>query len=1029
VNLRFPIEFDRPQYLALLAVLPPAWWLARRTTSAMGPWRGAVVFGFRAVVWMLIVAACAEMQWVRTDGRLSVVYLLDRSLSIPESQRRAMVDYVNRTTAAHRPADDLAGAVAFGRRAAVELPPFDDDLQLASSPSVAVDGRYTNLAEAVRLAAASFPPDTAKRIVVISDGNQNLGDAYAAARQAADRGIGIDVVPVVYRTPADVAVERVSLPAVVRRGEPFDVQVLLHHMAASDRDVEPSASADDIESISGTLELLRRRGDETRVLSRERVSLASGRRTFVVRQTLEESDFYEYEARFTSDLPQGDARPQNNRSTNFTQVEGAGRVLFVENYEKPGTHARLVAALREAKLEVTLLPSNRLFSSAAELIPYDAVVLADVPRTSGDGAADVGGFTDEQIDLLTTSVRELGSGLVILGGSNAFGAGGWASTSLEAAMPVDFQVKNVEVVPSGALMLVLDKSGSMLGEKIEMCKTAAVAAVKVLGARDYAGVVAFDSEPHWIVPMHRLRSSADVTVSVQRLAAGGGTNLEPALKAAYEAIADVPAGVKHVVVLTDGHTFGGNFEKLAADMRKQGVTTSAVALGSDAALPLLDELARTGGGKFYAVTDARTIPRIFVNEARRVARPLIFEDERGFVPEVVAVHEALRPLAPPAAPLTGFVMTGRKSSPLVQTLLVDPRFSQEGTGTIAAVWTYGLGRTAVWTSDAGQAWARGWNDRPDFDAMLSGLIRWTMRPPSSDGERFVMRADVVDGRGQVSLTGFDEQGDFLSRLDPQGTVVGPDLQSRPLRLEQTAPGRYAATFAADDVGSYFLVVRPATGQPVLRTGVSVAYSGEFRDRETNTSLLTSLAALEPQVGLAGRMTSPLSSETPDLATSAMSSDATPNAAVDFFRHDLTDVRGRRDLWPDLTLAAVTLFVGDVFVRRVALPWQRWAAMLAGFAAFRRRRTPTAATSDYIERLRNRKAEATADATRSPAWQPTVDAAANEAQPTATTATATQSTVDPTGDYTARLLRAKRRMREERRDDDGDDLRNLKRKDS
>jgi hypothetical protein len=229
-----PFDFDRPAFLTLLGLLPLGWWLGRRAIAGLETWRGATALALRGVVWTLLVLACAEMQWVRINDRLTVVYLLDRSLSVPETQRRVMIDYANRATAAGRRDDDLVGAVAFGRVAAVEAPPHADALRLPDSLAAAVDPEHTNLADAFRLAEAAFPADAAKRIVLVSDGNQNVENVYDVARRAADRGIGIDVVPATYRIRGDVGIEKVSLPAVARPGEPFDVRVVVNNASVAD---------------------------------------------------------------------------------------------------------------------------------------------------------------------------------------------------------------------------------------------------------------------------------------------------------------------------------------------------------------------------------------------------------------------------------------------------------------------------------------------------------------------------------------------------------------------------------------------------------------------------------------------------------------------------------------------------------------------------------------------------------------------------------------------------------------------------
>jgi Mg-chelatase subunit ChlD len=937
-DFALPLDFDRPIYLWAAALLPWFWWRGRRALVGLGYFRAGTVLLVRSIVWLLLVAACAEMQWVRTDERLTVIYLLDRSQSVPESARRETVDYVNRSIDADRGDDDAVGVIAFGREAKIEAPPSGEKLRLPKELETIVDPQYTDVAEAVKLALASFPEDSAKRIVLVSDGNQNVGDAYDVARRAVDQGIGIDVVPITYPTRGDVLVEKVSLPAVARRGEPFDLQVLVANTG-------PPGS-----KLGGTLEVVRRRGDETVVISREHVETPAGKRPFAVRQTLTDADFYTYEARFHPDDKAHDAQVLNNSAVNFTQVEGAGRILLIENFQKRGRHTRLVEALRKQKLEVTVIPSNRLFESPAELIPYDTVILADVPRAGGSGVEDLVDFSDAQIRMLTTNVHEMGCGLVMLGGPNSFGAGGWTNTPIEEAMPVDFQIKNVKVIPSGALAIIVDSSGSMDGEKLEIAKAASIASVRVLGPNDFISVLSFDSIVHDVVPMQRMQSVRNIEGQLRRLQAGGGTNMRPALDQGYGAIGRAQASVKHVIVMTDGQTEGSGYEATVADMRKKGITTSCVSIGEGAADPLLEGMARAGGGKFYKTTKLNVVPRIFTVEAQRIARPLIYEKEQGFAARKLgATHEIMRGIesAPPA--LTGFVMTSTKQNSLVQVLMDHPQFAAEGTGALAAAWTYGLGRTAVWTSDTGQAWASEWNTWGEFDEFLTGLVRWTMRPPSTGG-RYVVHSDVSDGMGRIVVTAVDDAGEYLNLLDPQGTVLDPHLGVRPIKLEQTAPGRYAATFDASDVGSYFIVVRPGPGQPTLRTGLNVSYSAEFRDREPNTTLLASLAGLEPTGGSAG-LIAPALAARPEGETAA----SAPIAPADFFRHDLPKATGRRDLWPELVLAALCLFVADVFLRRVAFDlarMQAWAALR--IAKIRKRGYVPSAP--YMERLRSRKDE-------------------------------------------------------------------------
>ena len=459
--------------------MPALWWASYRRLAALGPWRRWIVLTLRGLVVALVVFALAEAQIVRTSDRLTVVYLLDQSLSIPADRRQAMIDYVNADIRQHRRGTDRAGVVVFGRDAAIEIPPFDDNVQLAQTIESVIDPEYTNLAAAMKLAQALFPEDAAKRIVLVSDGNQNLGNAVEQAQALAGAGVGIDVLPIRYQARAEVAVERVALPPDVRRGEPFDIRVVMSNTA--------QATAKDSGEVPGRLVLSRTAGGRTDVLGDQPVVLPPGKKVFSIRQKIEAANFYTYEARFIPDRPEDDAMPQNNRATAFTHVQGKGQVLLIEDYEHPGEFAVLVDRLRRQGLEVEVQPSNQLFTTLVDLQPYDTVLLANVPREQ---------FSDGQIAMLARNTQQMGAGLVMLGGPNSFGAGGWTNTEVEKAMPVDFQIKSAKVVPRGALAMIMHASEIAEGNYWQ--KVIAREAIKALGPQDYCGIIHWTGSSQWL---------------------------------------------------------------------------------------------------------------------------------------------------------------------------------------------------------------------------------------------------------------------------------------------------------------------------------------------------------------------------------------------------------------------------------------------------------------------------------------------------------------------------------------------------
>ncbi len=286
-----------------------------------------------------------------------------------------MISYVNASIRNQRQAEknDRAGVIVFGRNAEVEMPPVDFTIPLEHRIESMLDREFTNLANAMQRAMSLFPHDAAKRIVLVTDGNQNIGDALSEARSVADAGVSIDVMPVPLDRRSDVAVEKIALPPDIRRNQPFEARVVINNATDSGRMGH---------SIKGRIRIVRKAGERQETLVDEPQEIKPGKSVFPFRQNIDQADFYTYEVRFIPDDPADDAISQNNEATAFTHVQGKGLVLLIENWETPGEFDHLVERLRHEGLEVVVQPSNRLFTSLPELQRYDTIVLADVPRAS-----------------------------------------------------------------------------------------------------------------------------------------------------------------------------------------------------------------------------------------------------------------------------------------------------------------------------------------------------------------------------------------------------------------------------------------------------------------------------------------------------------------------------------------------------------------------------------------------------------------------------------------------------------------------
>jgi uncharacterized membrane protein len=1006
--------FDEPQWLLLLLLLPLLWVFSFRSLSGLGRVRRLLVLTFRSLVFLLITLALAEMQWLRIDDRITAIYLLDQSASIPGDLRAAMVDFVKESVRAHRDDSrrDRAALIVFGRDANIEIPPLDADLPILGQLETLFDLRTdaTNLAAAMKLAQATFPEDSSRRVVIISDGNENMGDAQAMARLLAQDGIGIDVVPVETGRNSEVFVERVTLPPDVRKGEPFAATVVINHVFKE--------GATESSPVAGTIRLTRRAGETVETLSEQDVELTPGKNVLRFENQIDRPDFYEYEAVFVPRNPQDDTLAQNNRATAFTQVLGQGHILLIEDWEHRGEFDYLVDRLRLMNLQVTVRASNELFASLGELQRYDSVILANVPRSSGD-AQTITNFSDEQIEMLVRNTQDMGCGLIMLGGPNSFGAGGWANTELEKAMPVDFQIYNAKVVPVGALAMVMHASEMAQGNFWQ--KKIAEEALKSLGPQDFCGIVHWNGNEEWLWnhPTGLARVGPNRTLMLSRLSRmtpGDMPDFDPSLRMAAAAFSRcTEAAVKHMIVISDGDPSPASMGVLRTFQQLQvKISTVAVGTHGPAGHQELDRIAKATGGNYYVVRSPEALPRIYQREARRVARPLV--KETVVQPVIQTRHEILQGIDQAPPPIRGFVLTSLKQNPLVEVSLISPDPPDQRNATLLASWTYGLGRTAVLTTDAGQRWADSWTGWEGYDQLFSQLVRWSMRPTGDQGN-FTVATEIEDGKVQVIVTALDQNDELLNFLPVSGSVVTPDMKSQLFPIRQTAPGRYVGQMDGEQPGSYFVTLATGPGQPVLRTGVNVPYSDEFRNRETNLALLKQLAATPPSSGKPGRVFSALTLE-----------NASPAEQVDAFRRDLAKAISSHDIWPLLVLLSSCVFFADVFLRRVNVGLE-WLPPLWAKARDRLlRRPPAPEPEERLERLRQRKrqVESEIDQRRAAArFEPEPDAPASSGPLLPEAASSDQAArrapqteslspeeVEPES-YTERLLRAKRKAQEER----------------
>ena len=1007
--LPYRISFEHPIFLWMMLALPVIWYIGYVPLGVLGTTRRVLAMAFRTVVWTVLVFALAGVQIARINDRVTVMYVLDQSESIPIAKRQVMLDYVVRNVKRWRDArrGDKAGIIVFGRDASVEIPPFDDEIRLRRLESLMDRGDATNLESALNLAQATMPENTARRIVVVTDGNENLGQARKLVARVSASGIGIDVVPVMLDAKSEVLVEKIDLPNDIRKGQPFEARIVVNNYVDATEDAAPATS--------GKIRVKQKVGDSESILLEQEITLDAGKNVFPLRHTIDRPAPYIYEAEFVPSSKDDDGLRQNNSATAYTHVRGKGRVLLIEDAGKKGDFDLLVGTLRDNNIEVVTQTNESLFGSLAELQAYDAVILAGVPRVSGGSDDKIVTFTDQQIEMLVRNTQQLGAGLLMIGGPEAFGAGGWTGTELEKAMPVDFKIKNAKVQAVGALALIMHASEMADGNHWQkvICKSA----IEQLGPSDLAGVLHWNfsgdawlwgttANPPGLLEVGPYRRA--MLAQVSKMTPGDMPQFDPAMKMAAKSLANAPASVKHCIIISDGDPTDPR-QSTISQFKNSNITISTVAVASHglAGSQRLQKIATATGGKYYSVSSGRALPSIFQREARRVSKPLVFERSEGMVPEVVFPHAMLDGIDRVLPPITGFVMTQTKDSPLAQVLVRSPMPDVEENSTILASWTYGLGRTAALTTDGGARWASAWNGWEDYEKFHSQLVRWLMRPTGDTG-KFTIATSVKDGQVQVVVNALSKDDTFLDFLEMSATALDAQLNPIPLVMRQKAPGRYVGSFPVSSAGSYFVNVVPGPGAAPLTTGVTVPYSDEYRVRETNLALIESLASTEPAGGDTGKIMPPLE----DRASEELI-ESNP------FRGGLALARSIRDAWPWFVLGACCLFLGDVMVRRIALDFT-WIGR-----TIRRMQGDSDAAEQVVTRLdalRKNKSQLDEDLEKRRAsvrFEPTrveIDQPVELADLESSSTDAGQGKsveVPEQSSYTERLLEAKRRARKDK----------------
>ena len=808
----------------------------------------------RSFLILVMGLALSDPKLLSPSDQVNVFFCLDVSESIPDDQRQKAEAFIEQTTAAMQ-LEDQAGFIVFGKHALLEVS-LRTKLDALNIKSI-VNSNNTNIHDALHLAIGRLPHQGKNKIVVFSDGNENMQRSRDMAYLAGSLGIEIYPVPLAtWFGKNEAFIKSLETPSNVALETPFEIKLVVISSGKN----------------SGELVMVR----NGNLMAQQPLELNAGTNRITFADTLSEPGLYLYKAvvNFSDDT-----FFQNNEGLSFTKGTRKARILYLTDKDLSSNY--LTEALRVQGLDVDLKHIKNIPGAIHGIVDYNAIILDNVSGRS------ISFSTMEQFERY---VKDTGGGLIMVGGDTSFGAGYYKKTPVEKALPVFMDTPTDIKLSELYLIFVIDKSSSMTSSykdksKLEMAKIAAFSSIEMLNPIDSVGIVTFDTEFGWTVPITTANERQKIAENLSRVLEGGGTDLFPALKDVQRVLNQITSGRKHVIVLSDGETEEADFKSLIRSMNASGISISTVSIGLGANITLMKSIAELGKGRAYYTDDPNNIPNIFTSETKIIRQKSI--TEKTMQPVVQLSNEILDGLTNDKLPaIYGQVITHPKPG---SKLLIETE-----QGPLLVAWQYGLGRSVAFTSDLSNRWGKDWIQWKHFGKFTSQIVKWAQRKETRKRFSAAIGSNGIKGNFFVDVT--TAQNRFINFLELNTNVLLPTGKDQTFSMEQIAPGRYAHTFPAEEIGAYYFSVYSNSGNDagVPQTfGFGIPYTAEFNSTAVNKDLLEDLASTTK-----GRV---------------LSIDTIP---VDLFKDNFDSKQAETSIWPYLIAIFLLLLIADVVARKL-----------------------------------------------------------------------------------------------------------------
>ena len=886
-------QISNPFFFLFLGIIPIFLIINRYTRVEAARWRKIGTLLLRLGAVLCLILALVGLQQKDQEDILSVVFLLDVSDSVPTAQQKAGIEQINTALDALKPTD-LFSVILFAGGAAVSVPNQTKAAQPHLTEDILsgaeIDRTTTNLAEAIQLGLSLSSDGQAgkKRLVLLSDGVQNAGEVDALLDLVRASEIEIFTLPLSSEREYEVWVRELRTPSQVRSDEAFQVRAIVE--TTTDTKVQVRLYRNDIPVTE----------PQTRVLER-------GKQSLDFPQRISAENVYKYRIELSVDNSMGDS-PENNTGYGITRVYGTPHILYIE--EDAGRAELLKTVLEMNRLAVEVLSPSDFPTDFVTLQNSDAIILSNV---SADELSAL------QMEHIESYVRDLGKGLVVIGGDRAFGRGGYHDTPLEQVLPLEMTPRQKK--ESLALILAVDASGSMANyigpdQKIQLALEGVRASIRALNDEDRVGVIAFAAKIRMDHPP--TTAHEEILIEVGKLRPGSGTKMYPALEKAYERLQTVDAKQKHILLLSDGKS-EGDFIPLAKRIAADKMTLSTIAIG-DADRGLMKAIAEAGGGGYRDVRNISELPKIMADEVRQTQQYTVQEPFQpiindGDYPMLAGIDRVPK--------LYGYIATSEKE--LAQTYI----HSHED-HPILAGWNYGLGRSIAFTSDVKPGWGADWIEWENFGKFWGQVLNWVL-PSMGGAVDFDLTATHQNGRGKLLIDTASTIGTHGITFDAR--IALPNTGGEAVELRRVTPTQYSGEFLVRERGSYLLTVqkkRDEQVESVAYRSLVLSYPTEFAEFETNRQLLNELAS----------------------RTNGIFEPSPKQIA----QHRGTAIEHLKPLSFTLLIVSLILFVLEMILRRFSIASGYLAELKAQLTSLRRREDRT--SSPTLSRLRQKKATLT-----------------------------------------------------------------------